>query len=228
MFVNEMHQGAIRALLNYDPTLFDNMTLPEGVDKQLVVDRILFKYGKTPLFSPDPTVMKYYIEQWSKRKAPLWTRFKTAIDTKYDPLWNYDRTETHEETIEHGLNITTSDDTKYDTTTSTSDDLKHGLKMENKISADNASTYQPDTMSENSGTDERDIIEEHKGTDERDITEAHSGQDTTTRSIRAFGNIGVTTSQQMLQSELDLIPSLDIIEFIADDFRSEFCLDLYY
>lgn len=44
--------------------------------------------------------------------------------------------------------------------------------------------------------------------------------------LRAFGNIGVTTSQQMLQSELD-IALWNIYEHITDMFIEEFCVLLY-
>ena len=118
MLVNELHQGGISALLDWDNTLFDNMKLPDGVDLQAVVDAIIFKYGDTPLMHPDPEIMKYYIPVWSIRRQESWNRFKKAIETKYDPLNNYDRTEEGTSTAE------------------------------NKISADNASTYQPDNQEE--------------------------------------------------------------------------------
>ena len=43
---------------------------------------------------------------------------------------------------------------------------------------------------------------------------------------RLFGNIGVTTSQQMLQSELD-IARWNLYEHIADLFCTEFCIMVY-
>lgn len=179
MFVNMLYQGGIRALLDYDNTLFDNMVLPEGVDRNEVIDQILFKYGKTPLFSPDPEVMKYYIQSWSAKRIDQWQRFKDAIEIEYAPLENYDRMEEGEVTFSP-------------TTT-----------QETQISADNASTYQPDRKS------------------------ISGGKDTTASKLRAHGNIGVTTSQQMLASELDLVPRLSIIDYIADDFKIEFCLYMY-
>ena len=163
MYVNELHQGGIRALLDWDNTIFDNMQLPEGVEIADVVDHILYKYGDSPLFSPDPSVIKFYVGRWSKRRLPLWERYKAAIEMEYNPLENYDRNE--------------------------------DFTNEAQISADNVSTYQPDTKT---------IV---KG--------------------RTHGNIGVTTSQQMLASELDLIPRLDLIDYIADDFHNEFCLQMY-
>lgn len=179
MFVNQLYQGGIRALLSFDKTLFNGMSVPEGIDLQTVVDKILFKYGDAPLFCPDPAVMKYYITTWSAERLPLWNRFKTAAEMEYNPIENYDRNEEGENNF--------SPATSY----------------ENLISADNASTYQPDRKTVGSGTD------------------------TTEFKNHVHGNIGVTTSQQMLQSELDLIPSLDVIDFIADDFHQEFNLLMY-
>lgn len=69
---------------------------------------------------------------------------------------------------------------------------------ENQISADNASVYQPDNKT---------IV---------------------TPDLHTYGNIGVTTSQQMLSQELDIAHRVDLVNYIVDDFRSEFCLDMYY
>lgn len=204
MFVNEIHHGGIRALYDYDNTIFDNLNLPENISAQLVTDHILFKYGDCPLFCPDPEVVKYYIGTWSNRRLPLWERFKTAVETEYNPLENYDRTEVTTDYFTHGHKVNTDDD------------LTHGLTTEAQISADNVSTYQPDSKAINSGQDQRDIEETHSGQDKRDYNSHISG------------NIGVTTSQQMLKSELDLIPYLDLIDFIADDWHQEFNLMIYY
>lgn len=91
----------------------------------------------------------------------------------------------------------------YDRHEKTDDDLTHGMTRENQISADNSGTYQPSDKMTDGGKDQRDY------------------------ESRIHGNIGVTTSQQMLQSELDLIPRLDLLAFIADDFHQEFCLMMY-
>lgn len=203
MFYNELYQGGIRAILDADNTIFDNMVVPSGISAQDAVDNIIFKYGDAPLFSPDPDVMKYYIGVWSRKRLPQWERFYKAVSIEYEPLENYDRREERTNVFTHG-HIIKSDD-----------DLTHGLTVENQISADNATTYQNDSKGVNSGTDQRDIKEEHSGTDN------------TRETIRAHGNIGVTTSQQMLQSELDLIPKLNLLDYIAEDFHSEFCLMVY-
>ena len=185
MLVNELYQGGIRALIAWDSTLFDNMTLPTDEDGVAVtsiddiVDTILFKFGDAPLFCPDPAVMKFYITKWSARRQPQWNRFYAAITAEYDPLENYDR---HE---------------KVD------DDLTHGLKVEGQVSADNAGTYQPSAQSINSGKDQRDI------------------------ESRIHGNIGVTTSQQMLEQELLVSAKLNVYNYIMNSFKDRFCLEVY-
>ena len=227
MLLNELYQGGIRAIIDADNTVFDNMVVPTGVLLADVVDHILFKYGDTPLFCPDPNVIKFYIGKWSNRRLSLWNRYKDAITENYDPLENYDRREESKTYLTHGHVITTDDDLTHGETVTTDDDLINGLTTENQVSADNATTYQPNTKAINSGTDYRDISEAHTGTDQRDATETHSGTDLTKFETRVHGNIGVTTSQQMLESELDLIPRLDLIDYIADDFKNEFCLYIY-
>ena len=227
MLVNQLIHGGVRALVAYDPTLFDNMSVPEGVNKQDVVDTILFKYGHTPLFSPDPVVMKYYIEIWSRKRLPQWERYYNLLQAEYNPIENYDRMEEHEDNFTHGHKVKVDDDTTHGHKVEMDDTFTHGHEVENKISADNASTYQPDNQSINSGDDVRDASETHSGTDQRDMNEAHSGTDTRKVKIRAHGNIGVMSSQQMMEQELALIPQLNLEDYIANDFKIEFCLYMY-
>lgn len=54
----------------------------------------------------------------------------------------------------------------------------------------------------------------------------NEGEGTTTHEGRLYGNIGVTTSQQMLQSELDL-GYWNIYNEIANLFSTEYCIRIY-
>lgn len=60
---------------------------------------------------------------------------------------------------------------------------------------------------------------------------SRSGEEQSThmnsRSGRAHGNIGVTTSQQMLMSELDIARYASIFNYIADDFIKQFLIMVY-
>ena len=53
----------------------------------------------------------------------------------------------------------------------------------------------------------------------------HEG--TTERTMLAYGNIGVTTSQEMLTQELELAKIIEVIPIIIDSFKNRFCLMVY-
>ena len=44
---------------------------------------------------------------------------------------------------------------------------------------------------------------------------------------KMYGNIGVTTSQQMGEQELEFRPKLNIYNYIAESFKHEFCIMVY-
>ena len=205
MLLNELHHGGIRAILEWDGTVFNNMQIPVGYNITDIVDHIIFKYGDTPLFIPEPTVLKYYIGQWSARRLPLWNRFIAAATAQYNPIENYDLSE--QETMQHGKKITYTGTVKVE-----QDDT-----VTNTISADNSSTYVPDNQS---------VLDGETNTSFTNRADTNSGTDT--RRLNRHGNIGVTSAQQMLNQELDIIGRLDVIDFIADDWHDEFCLSVYY
>lgn len=129
---------------------------------------------------------------YNKRWARLWE----ILTAEFNPLENYSMVE--ERTFEHGK-IETNSGT--DTTNRTgTDTVTHTGDTENEISAFNSSSYQDNSKDTQNTTD----------LDTRNMSDAlvhghvvtNSGEDTetTTRS----GNIGVTTSQQMAESSLQL------------------------
>lgn len=53
----------------------------------------------------------------------------------------------------------------------------------------------------------------------------HGG--TTERTVLAYGNIGVTTSQEMLTQEMEIAKILNVIPVIVESFKERFCLMVY-
>lgn len=215
MLFNELHQGGIRALLDWDETLFDGMVLPDDINdddtKKLIVDDIILRHGDTPLFIPEPTVMKYYITSWSTRMLPVFTRMWAACSAEYNPIENYDRTEDRSETTKDTMgNTRTLNTSKSTTGTNTTED---------SVSAENVTTFSPDTRS----VETPNLTEADSGT----IGDSGNYNGSLTIKSNIHGNIGVTTSQQMLESELQLVPKLDMIRIISDSWAAEFCLAVY-
>lgn len=63
------------------------------------------------------------------------------------------------------------------------------------------------------------IANQHGEKIDDDVTVTHTG--------RIHGNIGVTTSQQMLEQEIEVAPKLNITNYMIESFKQRFCLLVY-
>lgn len=215
-------QSGIVAILEFDPTIFDDLIFPEGVDKQIFVDSLVQTCGHTPLLHPDPGYLHYYIPAWGKRTYKIWKKLAATLDLEYNPIENYDRNSTYTDTTDRSLNRTTSNSSKSHGTNGSTG--RSTNTSEDKVSADNSSEYQPDRTSTASGTTSDQLIMDSNGSDSGKMTDAEKVSHTYTE--RTHGNIGVTTSQQMIQSERELV-RYDFYMEIVNSFKREFCLLIY-
>lgn len=197
-----------------DDDLFKNLNLPVGIDKQILTNNIILKGAEFEVLYSDAYFMQDVIGNWGDKWNRTFTKWITALNLEYNPLENYDRIEEWDETdsgnvhnVGSGTNIENTTDNGSNST-------------ENKISAFNSETYQPDTTL--AGTSSNTIEAESSMSNLADITH----EKTNNKTGRAHGNIGVTTSQQMLQAELDLA-SWNIYEHITDLFLREFIIPIY-
>lgn len=223
LLTNELHlTGSTIDLLRYDENLFSNLTLPSGLDRDTVIDTIIEKHGMTALAHPSPDWMKHFIGVWSKRHLQSWQKLYDSTQLEYDPIENYDR----KEDITESREISRESSGKMSGTTGETTHAESAASNETKrdVSAENASDYQADSRDTGNGT--------IKDTGQRDLNNEsetsgnESSFDKFTHTNRTHGNIGVTTSQQMIQSERELVRYV-IYEEIADDFRDAFCFDIY-
>ena len=235
----------------YDPTLFANLSFPTGIVKDLAVNTFLMRYGECPMLFTDLRFMKSAFAVWSDKWRDGIERMFLALEAEYNPLHNFDRyeetsdTEETSETTDYTGSETTdytgSETTDYTGSEQNETSLSESTSetTENTISAFNASTYQPNTNSdsereretESTETHTRNLTDTHRQnlTDahKRNLTDSAEGQRDSTHYGHLYGNIGVTTSQQMLLAELDLRGKYNIYDIIAELLHSEFCLYYY-
>ena len=139
-------------------------------------------------------------------------------------------------------NSATHSGTSSDTTSKTT---THGKTIQHDVSGFNGSPLTPASKDTEGGTtgESGSISHTESGTDGSTLTHTESNdvdstlthnssetggnslQQTHTSNIR--GNIGVTTSQQMLNQELDVSKRLDIYKYISESFKNRFCLMVY-
>lgn len=187
--------GMARWFTLADRDMFELMTLPAGVDKDLLIDVLMMQGSDFEVLYPDAEYCRLFIGIWSRKWYHSIEKWYKAINLEYDPIYNYDRYEKWTED-----------------TTGTTEDSSNGKSSgasESKVSAFNSDKYEPDSTESNSAKTES------TGKTDTDLHNVKEG--------RAYGNIGVTTSQQMLESELD-INYWNFYVKVADLFLSELCI----
>lgn len=204
---------------NYtDGDIWEDVVFPTGFSKDNFINTVLLNYGEMEALYADPDMMKFAITNWANINKWNILKAVTAINIEYEPLHNYDRTETR---TSSGTNTGTVTDS-VSTNTRTVTDRDETNETEHKVSAYDSSSYSPDNTDDGSNTMDETVTGTGSSSGTRTDNLAHS----TSESIRAYGNIGVTTSQQMLQSELDL-SLYNIYETFAGIFAFDLLLMVY-
>lgn len=255
MAIAKITMLGLETALNYrNESIFDLMNLPEGIDKETVTDNIIVEGGEFEVLYADPEFFKNAVGVWSKKHYRTFEKWINALNIDYAPLENYDRFEDWSDTGNENSNTkrngTTSDASNGTVNNSRSEHgnehnsgdntLKVNDRTENEVSAFDSNSYQPENQS-TSDKDERsttslDRTENRNSSDDTSTHTTSNGSSTDNEDYtkgtvgshtgRIHGNIGVTTSQQMLQSELD-IARFNIVQQITDLFLSEFVLMIY-
>ena len=244
----------IEKYLNPDHSVFETMQLPEGIDKDTLIGAILLRCQEFELLYSDPDFLTDAVNIWSRKHYWTFDKWIKAINIEYDPLYNYDRTEEYTDThtgdyskegsgSSSGTSSNSSDYTRTDNlsqaddhtrTDNLSTTLTHSEKAFNdanfvdsqKDVTSNSGTQRMAGTVSNTGTQRNAGSDSGSYSDSSSNGESGNDAYTNTHTARLFGNIGVTTSQQMLQSELD-IARWSIYEHIADLWCQEFCVMVY-
>ena len=198
----------------YDDTMLNGMIVPEGIDRDDVIACIVEQYGQQTLVHPDPEYMRRYVPIWSKRRLGIWEKLLETTQLEDNPIDNYDRTEEITEHRETGRKTDTS------TTVKGSDTTVGDSMAAHDVSAENANDYQPDSKD----TANDNTYVNHISNTAGQIGEA--GTDIFTHVNHTHGNIGITTSQQMIEAQRSVV-RYSLIEEIAADYRDAFCLSIY-
>lgn len=222
--------GAQTALSTLNENLFDFLSLPEGIDEDTLKDNIIDEGGDFEVIYGNPEFLRAKVGTWSSKYYRTFEKWVNALAIEYNPLENYDRQEDWSDSgrkdngLKHTVDITTTDGG----TITSNGGVKTSGSTENTVSAFDSSTYQPSDKQTVSNQDTTNT----KTTTSNSSREAgyyndEFGEGTSaTHSGRIHGNIGVTTSQQMLQSEID-IARFNLIQQITDIFLQEFCIMVY-
>lgn len=174
---------SLLGLHNWDSTILDGLIVPDGVDRETVINNLLRECAELEIIYPQPEALKFFVGEWAKERLPIWKKLESTMHYNYDPISNYDRKE----------------------------------EWTDESSGSSEGTSENKTAGYNS--DGADVPESRNS-----ASSSASGKNK--RTGRAYGNIGVTTTQQMIEEERR-VSEFDIDHIIINEFKKTFCLMIY-
>lgn len=190
----------------YPETLEDSIVLPEGMDKDIMLDYIFQYCGENEVRYPNPDLSQRLIGRWFQANKKQFERLWHTINVEYNPIENYDRKQNFREDREIDEAGESSSEQNIEATNTD----------EQKTSSFDSSSYQPKSQETSTDRGKQNIMSSAESNKSEHFTHLE----------RTHGNIGVTTTQQMLEEERR-IAQWDIYKYIAGRFEDEFTIAVY-
>lgn len=84
---------SVLGFLKTDENLFDNFHVPDGVDKNVLVARIIAECAELEVAYSNAKTFKFILENWSFSRVDAWNRVFKALSAEYSPIENTDKYE---------------------------------------------------------------------------------------------------------------------------------------
>ena len=182
-------------------SLTDNWELEsEDFDPEVLLATIINRGASFCVLYPEPDYFKLMSDNFWKRWKNVFQNWFDLQKIEYDPIENYNR---YEEWTDNGTASSTS-----------SSEIDSSGTNTNEVSAYDSGSYSPhDKNTESSGTD---------------TSASSSSEDSNEHEGHIHGNIGVLTTQAMLESSYDLMLKWgNLYNHIADIFIKEMLISVY-
>lgn len=228
----------ILGMYKFKKGLFNKLKLPDGISRDDVINRILLDGANFEILYSDFDFMQDVIGLWSNTWYRTFEKWLNALSIEYAPLENYDRIEDWTDSSNSKSNRNSTENRNLSNSLRSGRDLQSITKNTgsdntlHNVSPYDSGAYVADSQdianlnnqsattdtgtTTTSGTDSGTVT--NNGNDSNNTNSTHKG--------RTHGNIGVTTSQQMLEEELK-IARFNLIKQISDIFIKDFCIMLY-
>lgn len=244
---------SLMGMYEYDHTILDFFHYPdkwETVDKDVFVNKLLLDTAELEILYPDAEVFKMAIGYWSNAEVNNWNKLYDTTVLKYNPIWNKDGTVTetekhiknnnytdvtdgkiadHSSTIGN-QNTETSGNEKIDTTNNTNE-KNYVFGFNSDSAAQSGETVTDDTGRTNTDRSENSKTNSSANTDATTTNNTNFKHDEKENIDREYtrteqGNIGITTTQQMINEERE-VDKFNLMDYIIDRFKQRFCLLVY-
>lgn len=221
---------SVLGLYEYDNSIFDLMVMPEGADKTVAVETICSECAELEVLYSNPILLRKLIGNWSRSHQYKWSRLWRTLSLEYNPIENYSMVET-----EHHEGSSSGTENSGASRTETVAGKNGGTRKTtgSDVTTVEVAAYNADTMQGANKTTEvyeQLVTDDYSSSETRGVDESgektNSGKEQGERTLTRSGNIGVTTSQQMIESER-LVADFDFYQVVVDDFKSVFCVEVF-
>ena len=219
----------LQNLMQFNDTLFDNIILPTGANRDYMKYAILYNYNEMPVLYPDWTVFRFCAEKWFASHLSQLQHLYNDWEATYNPVYNKDgyyeetRTPNIQRSREENTNTQGNESRTRDSTTDGSVDVTENpgsvitesgstsqqYKGFNSSTFNDVSKELPGKVSTASGTNTGNTVSSETGketvtgnsteTGSTHSTESETGTETISK--HEYGNIGVTMASQMLRDD---------------------------
>lgn len=205
-----MAKLSIFGLYQWDPTIFDVVHMAGDLDRETFVDNLLLECAEFSCIYPNPDFAKRAISAWSRLNAENWDKLYETMHYDYNPIWNKDGV----------IRETVIEDREYSEAVdgSSSENVNHNATDTRGVSAFNSGAF---------ANSEQDILGESTGRGSEAETDTKGTDDKTTTLERIEqGNIGVTSTQSLIQEQREVV-QFNLYRVMIDSFKERFCVLTY-
>lgn len=228
----------ILGMYQFKDGLFNQLKLPDGINKDDVINQILLDGANFEILYSDFVFMQDAIGLWSNTWYRTFEKWLNALSIEYAPLENYDRIEDWMDSSNSKSNRNSTENRNLSNSIRSGRDLQSVTKNTgsdntiHNVSPYDTGAYVADSqdvanLNNQSATADTGTTTTN-GTDSGTVNNTGNNS-SNTDSIhhgRIHGNIGITSSQKLLGDELR-IARFNLIKQISDVFIKEFCIMVY-
>lgn len=210
------------AFLEWDPDLFNRCYLDPELENQRegIMQNVLEKNWMLRPYIDNPNLFSASVQNWFKSHGQEFRKLWDTLNFDYNPIENYDRYESGKNkfnTERNQTGETTNKGTIKNTGTQTND---VDTTVTNEISAMNSSGFQNDTKSTTDGTETRTDNLTQANDIVNGVNLTNKGGDVGEYENHMHGNIGVTTTQEMIEQERRVV-QFNLWDHIAYKFMND-------
>lgn len=197
------------SMMTWSNIVLNNIPLPSGMDEDTMINAILDRCAEVPLRIIQPEQLAAMNKAWFRKHLSDFSKMWNAYNMNYDPLTNYESDSKRTYNRDFQSTETGSNTSSGESTTSSD--------VENKVSAYDSVTYQPNTKTDGTTGGSSRVV------DSRDTQHTEKSND-----IDTYHESGrkMLMGADAMKKEME-VARFNVYDHIASMWEDFFCITVY-